>query len=262
MEDIWYEKIDTYLSGEMNPEEKLLFEAELAANNELASKFNIYKNIEKTLRIRQSYKEELAAIKNILKEPPANDPFKSEEESAEPKTNVSRLKTIYKPVLSVAASILVIILGYYLFFNKSQNSQQLASNYIDQNISEIGQGLSSAQDSLQKGIAAYNQKDYENALRLFQNVADSNPANRDAKEYIGYVYLLKKDYEKALEEFDELDKMNGKFNKGLFLKAVTLLQRNKEGDLDKAIQLLQQVVNTKLGGSEEAEEWLQKLKDR
>jgi hypothetical protein len=44
----------------------------------------------------------------------------------------------------------------------------------------------------------------------------------------------------------------------LFLKAVTLMQRNKQGDKEKAKQLLEQVKDQNLEGSKEAEEWLRK----
>ena len=48
-------------------------------------------------------------------------------------------------------------------------------------------------------------------------------------------------------------------NPGLFYKAVTLLKRNKEGDVKQAKELLEQVVKEHLDNSKEAAEWLKKF---
>ncbi|MEJ7680068.1 MAG: hypothetical protein WKG06_19850 [Segetibacter sp.] len=70
---------------------------------------------------------------------------------------------------------------------------------------------------------------------------------------------MKKDYDKALMHFDELAQKKGLFsNPGLFLKALTLLERNMGNDKDGAKKLLQQVVADKLEHSKEAEELLKK----
>jgi len=43
MHNIPLEKIEQYLHDELSVEERLLFESELATNNELASAFNLYR---------------------------------------------------------------------------------------------------------------------------------------------------------------------------------------------------------------------------
>jgi hypothetical protein len=52
--------------------------------------------------------------------------------------------------------------------------------------------MDASTDSLQQGIAAYNKKDYDKALLLFQNVYNTHRDNSDAKKYIGLVYLAEK----------------------------------------------------------------------
>ena len=120
--------------------------------------------------------------------------------------------------------------------------------------------MDASRDSLQLGIAAYNNKDYNRALQLFTGVEKNDTANSDAKKYAGLAYLQQQDYDKAIQQFDELSNMKGLFsNAGDFLKAVSLLERNKSGDKEEAKQLLQKVVTDKEEGSEQAEEWLKKM---
>jgi len=67
-------------------------------------------------------------------------------------------------------------------------------------------------------------------------------------------------WRQALQQFDELANMKDLYsNSGDFLKAVTLLERNKPGDKEEAKKLLQKVVHENEDGSQEAGEWLKKF---
>ncbi len=50
MNEKMLEKIEDYLNGPMNAEERKLFELEMAGNEELASAFRLYKSIEEEMR--------------------------------------------------------------------------------------------------------------------------------------------------------------------------------------------------------------------
>lgn len=64
------------------------------------------------------------------------------------------------------------------------------------------------------------------------------------KKFIGLVYLVTNNYDKVLQQFEELATRKDLYrNPGLFLKAVTLLNRNREGDKAQAKGLLERVVN-------------------
>ena len=158
----------------------------------------------------------------------------------------------------MAAASLVIAAALYFFF-RSETPYQLANTYVKEHLTLLSQTMNASNDTLQKGIAAFNNKEYNTALQLFQMAYQSNPANSKAKKNIGLVYLVTEEYEKALQQFEELAGTPGLYeNPGLFLMAVTLLERNKTGDEAKAKALLQQVVQQKKEGSKEAAQWLKK----
>lgn len=157
---------------------------------------------------------------------------------------------------AAAACLLLAMTVYFLY--PAKTPRQLAADYV-KSLTHIGQNMGTA-DSLQQGIEDYNNGNYNKALALFEGVYQVQPENSDAKEYMGRVYLMTKDYDKALVHFDELSqKKDLVSNPGVFLKAVTLLERNKRGDKEAAKLLLEQVVgNKRLEHKKEAAEWLKK----
>ena len=167
-----------------------------------------------------------------------------------------RKMTIRKWMMYAAAACILLAVALVINF-RSASPRQLAYEYIAAHYTYLSQTMSISSDSLQQGIAAYNNKDYNTALQLFEKVYQLNPANSKAKKSIGLVYLATKQYDKALQQFEELSNTPGLYeNSGLFLMAVTLLERNKQGDEARAKELLRQVVQQKTEGSKEAAKWL------
>jgi len=253
-----FEKIELYLNGELKNEELRSFESELAVNKELASMVKLYGAIDKEMGNNERFSKDEMALKKTLNKLNATY-FKSEPQRA--KGNIisfKKISTLQWLPYSIAASVIIIAA---LFFLNSTSPRDLAKNYVAQNATILSLTMSSqANDTLQAGIAAYNNKDYSKALQLFKSHCDNHPQSRSPKEYIGFVYLVTNNYDSALHEFDELSDMKGLFsNPGTFLKAVTLLLRNEEGDYEQAKQLLQQVIRERLEGSRQAEEWLKKF---
>jgi tetratricopeptide (TPR) repeat protein len=276
-------RIDDYLEGQMNIEEQRQFEFELETDKDLLLLFQMSKTIDTDMIESGRYIKDSIGLKESLQKAKAayslRNANKDLENDAVLKDSLQKVratynktskskpagtfylnrKTMYKISASIAACTILVVAIYFFSF-QTPKAQQLAGNYIQANLMEISQSMSMSQDSLQLGISAYNNKDYKKALHYFQGVGNNNPANRDANEYAGYVFLINNDYESALKNFDQLENLKGKFNKGKFLKALTLMERNKEGDIAQAKRLLQQVVNENAGGKKEAEEWLYKLK--
>lgn len=157
----------------------------------------------------------------------------------------------------VAAACLLLAVATYSFYSRD-NLHQLAADHV-KSLTHVYQNMGVA-DNFQQGIFEYNERNYDKALVLLKDVYRANPDNSDAKKYIGQAYLLKKDYDQALVHFDELSRRKDLItNPGVFLKAVTLLERNKQGDKEAAKALLEQVAHGNgLAHKKEATEWLKK----
>lgn len=237
--------IEAYFKGQLNDQEKLQME-ELCLNDpSFAKKVALYITIEEGIRqkLLDQKKQQWTESAEVTKTVKVVQ-FKK-----------SMLRKLI-PYMAAASLLVAVVLIYLLSIN---SPQKLASQYVSENLTSLSQTMNVSADSLQQGIAAYNKKDYNKALLIFDKVSQTHPDNINAKKYKGLVYLVTKDYDKALQEFDELSSIKEAYkNPGAFLKAVTMLQRNKKDDKSEAKRLLELVVKEKSEGSKVAERWLEK----
>ena len=242
------EYIESYFQHTLNPEERKSFEQKCEQDQEFAQDVAFY------LTTRQVLREELLEQKQAQ--------WREEKDTLEELPSIAPAKrsVLRSWVAYAAAACLVLAASVYLFETTS-SPQKLASTYVDKNYSQLSIEMGGdLKDSIQRGIAAYNNKEYDSALEMFKGVEQGNPEKSYAKQYTGLVYLQMKDYDNALAHFDALSKMPGlQSNPGDFLKAVTLLERNRTGDKEEAKTLLQKVIDEKEEGSKEAEEWIKKF---
>ncbi|MCC6287150.1 MAG: tetratricopeptide repeat protein [Chitinophagaceae bacterium] len=250
------ELIENYLGGNLPPEESILFEKELLADEELNSLFNMYRTIDTDMKNAEKYKDQEQALKNTLQQLNAKY-FKAEA----PVVQMRKKNDFIRVAMAAAAGLVLIIAAYFAFFQSSNNPTQLADKYVQREFTHLSLTMDGVQDSLQMGMAAYNDKDYQKALQIFEGLYKNHPDDNYVLKYKGLAYLLTKNYDKALSGFDELAAKKHLFsNDGLFLKAITLLQRNQAADKDAAKQILEQVVAEKAEGNAMAEDWLKKWK--
>lgn len=247
------EQIEAYLAGSMSPGERISFETALKNNPALSELLHLYQSIEHEMSLTEKFSDQEAALKNTLLD--LNTAYFK---PATPVVKLSNQQRIYRFAIAAAAMLLLMVAGYRLLEPGKSNIRQLADRYVQEDLAHLSITMDGAKDSLQLGIAAFNKKDYPDAIKWFEAVYAVHPENSDALKYTGIAYLTVKDYARALACFDELAAKKDLFsNPGLFLKAVTLLQRNQGDDKIQAQQLLQQVVNEQLEGNGKAAQWLQ-----
>lgn len=250
-----FEKFEKYLQGEMGEEEKTVFEAELSSNEELNSEFKVYRTIETEMSVNEQNSGHENELKSSLEILNARY-FKPRQEGSTKLVSLYSNK-LFKAAMAIAAGLVVLLAAYFVFIQPVQDPQYLANHYIETHLQQLSQTMDASADSLQLGISAYNNKEFDKALHFFRGVQDDQPENSEAIKNAGFAYLVTEDYDKALQQFDNLAAMKNLYsNPGLFLKAVTLIQRNEEGDIQEAKQFLEQVVKEEAEGSDQAEEWL------
>ena len=235
--------IEDYFTGRLSQQEKLEFEDKCASDPAFAAEVAFY------ISVRDKMKQELQDQKK-----------KGFDElyvqlSKQPKPLIRK---IY-PYIAAAAACLILFVGWRIFFG-SPSMQNIADNYIRENLSTLSVTMGGQQDQLRLGIAAFNNGNYSEAEQLFTSAATANPSNPEPVQYLGQVYLVTERYNEAIAEFDKLSKNAALFaNPGLFYKAVALMKRAGKGDKEQARQILLQVAQQRLVGYKEAEAWLKKI---
>jgi len=240
------EYIESYFQQTLGSEEKETFERRCETDETFAKEVAFY------ITSRQALKEAL------LKEKFQSFKEAASKEDSAPIIAITKRSIFSRYITYAAAACLLLVASVYLFETQT-SPKKYAANYIKSNYSALSQTMDASHDSLQLGIAAYNNKNYSRALQLFTGVEQNDPQNSDAKKYAGLTYLQQHNYDKAIIEFDALSNMKLFSNPGDFLKAISLLERNATGDKEEAKKLLQKVVENKEEGNEKAQEWLNKL---
>jgi tetratricopeptide (TPR) repeat protein len=149
---------------------------------------------------------------------------------------------------AAAAIVIGIVFGVFMWM-KPVSTEQLAEQYMRNNLQTLGVTMGSKEDSLQAGLRLYNESKYAEALIQFESIIQSDSSKFTALEYAGITALQLKEYDKALYWFIQLENQPGLFsNPGKFYHALTLMKRNLPGDNDKSYQLLNDVVTNNLAG--------------
>lgn len=208
-------------------------------------------HLEMKAKFREIYR------KNLVEGEETNPKIDSISPSKENSKNSPVRKLVY--YMAAAAAVACIVIGIQVF-KSSGSPQQLADQYIKENLLTLGVTMSSLRDSIQTGLQLYNEGKFREALAHFEMMRLSDTSSFTVKEYAGLSALRLKEYNKALSYFEQLEIYNNLYaNPALILQSVTLMERSQPGDAAKAKLLLQKIVDQDLEGKVSAQEWLRKL---
>ena len=155
MNEEHYIIFDQYLEDELSPDERSNFENQLSENQELALAFQNFKEVQAQLENKFGLETERKAYKENLK-------MISDSHFSNKNTKVITLK----PWMYMAAASVVLLLGIFLF-NPSSNP-----NFDDYNQFEAAHFVERGDqaDYLKQAENAYNSKDYQKAIPLFESL--------------------------------------------------------------------------------------------
>ena len=243
------EQIENYFQGTLNAVEVREFEKAIQNDPDFAKEVAFYMssvatvkdqlNEEKKLRFRQVYDSSKMIVADQL---------------APTKTKGAVIRQIWKYAVAAAVFSAVLVSAY--LYTKSPTPQQMAQEFILQDLTNLG-SLMGVGDSLELGKRLNGDGRHMEALVVFENILQREPANVKALEFAGVEAIHLEDYNKALKYFGDLANMQGLYaNPGNFYTAVTLMKRNQPGDNERAKQLLELVVKNNSTYSERATSWL------
>ncbi|MHA4843922.1 tetratricopeptide repeat protein [Flavitalea antarctica] len=244
------EHIENYFQGTLNAVEAREFEKAIQNDPDFAKEVAFYMssvatvkdqlNTEKKARFRQVYDSSKMVVADHLA--PAD-------------SKGAIVRKIWKYAVAAAVFSAVLVSGY--LYTKNPSPQQMADKFISEEFQTLGVTMGTTADSMTMARQLNDKGKYAEALAIFENLAKQYPTDVKAREYAGIAALMMKEYDKALQYFQNLSSVQGlKSNPGNFYTAVTLMKRNQPGDNDKAKKILQNVVKNKETHSEIAEAWL------
>lgn len=212
MNEEQYLLFENYLNNYLNFEDKENFENDLKSNQQLASAFEVYKNL--NTHLQQKFENE-----NQL-----ND-FKANLESAKKlmnkkETKIFSIKTIYYAIAACFALVFGLII-----YNSNQSDPTFIDYYQKQNANFTERGdviktLKQAQD-------AFNKDDYKLAASLFETILKTYP--RPEIEFFYGISLMQinKFYESEMV-FDRLIKGNSVYKNNAIWNLALLKLKQKD----------------------------------
>lgn len=240
------EYIDEYFKGPQTAALSRQFEQRLLDDASFAEEVAFYLTAQRVFQ-QQARDEKIARFKKLYIERPAA-----------PVAPVASITPFRKRWYYVAAAAVVVGLIFTVTLLMPQSKQQMADRYIRQELGDLGVSMSATVDSIELARSLYNKGRFSDALGISEAIISRSPGNLKALEYAGVSNLRLQQYDKALAWFKQMASYKGYSNKGTFYQALTLIKRDKPGDLPQAKLLLEQVVNEDLEGREIAREWLAK----
>lgn len=127
----------------------------------------------------------------------------------------TEVKPIRRSILMWAASAAAVVIAFVLWMLAPDTTavtyEQLADNYLAEEFYENQEDSRGEQDVEQlnlQAIFAYNQKDFETAIGLYENIVQSGQANDRHYFFLGLSYLYLDRYDEAITNLQQVPAVN------------------------------------------------------
>lgn len=229
--------ISKYINGDLKGEELIAFEKLLQQDKALYDEVNFHKIVDETLaenyqaiqKIDEGERLEFEGILSKVMDGEKVDKERRSDLSEEVGASSSGLIRKLFPLTALAAAAAVL---FFIF--SSPNLSKLAN----QNYSAYKLQLSEPKlgSNIQEGIQAYQNKDYETALNIFNQTKSGDLKLHLAKG--NAEYNLEK-YDDAIKTFNQVKEKTGNQNYKNYANWYLALTHLKKGDKSQAMNLLE-----------------------
>ncbi|MBI9053935.1 MAG: hypothetical protein JEY96_08975 [Bacteroidales bacterium] len=228
-----FEVIEKYIDGELEGSELINFEKLLSTDDDIKHNYNL------SLEINNSIKEDdVIALRETM-----NYMYNEEE------TKVRRIPTVFakRKVYYAAASIALLVatggIVQKLAHPDLDNNAVYEKYYAPYDATvTYRSGNTEVDRILLKALERYEDRDFENALVLFEEVVSSHGDDMSVKLYTGISYMEEEKYQKASTSFSKIIVNND----NLFIeqaKWYLSMCYIKTGSDNDAVYLLKELIN-------------------
>lgn len=217
------ENIDAYLANQMGVDERAAFEDQIAADSNLeqeVKKYALEREAVKML-LQEEYRQKVkgwlktetiektdASVKTTTSPtdiPQEDTPVIKLEPQSKDTARVVPLRGLRR-ILSIAASVLVLVLaGTYYFASSNYSSQAIIdTNYLVADSPGDRSGDTAGSAAFVAALQTYFAEDYQGALTQFAKITEGEQDYIAAQYYLAHAALNLQDYTTSLNVFDRL----------------------------------------------------------
>ncbi len=242
------DQIEKYLNGGLSKEETKDFELKLNENYEFAEEVKLYKYVNEGLGeeswFEMGIEKDNIQYQMMLKAANSSEGQKTQRDLLEAKEvyfakqrQAKQRRRIYVAISSAAAALLFLLMTTVLA--PSQSSDELfVAHFTNNDMPSLVSRSNDGVNDLFKGIQAYNNENYKEAINYFDNYyTEANAINPLVYSYSGWAYAYTGDDKKAFSDFNKLaDSDHLDSSKGLWFNALLHLKLNETKEAKSSLQ--------------------------
>jgi len=200
--ELYLKRIEAYFDEQMSVEEKTTFESELKSSPELSEATEKYKISRQAIDLLSEQ-----ALRSQLKDwrkkkdgiVTINEPLEKPVEVPKPEAKVRTMWSNSIKKMAAAASFILLATAAYIFIDFPASNDSLTAYFY----SPTGEDRVKSSGDLNWNAAMkeFNDKNYDEAVSLFQKI---NPSNDVTEFYLAQSFFHLKDYQSAKENYQKV----------------------------------------------------------
>lgn len=208
MEKENFTKIDAYLNNQLSPQEKAAFESAMNQDASLQKEVKVYQLERKATQIllKNNFRDKIKKSRAVSSV--SWDSIMEAEEGTETQqaAKVVKIRSLRR-ILSLAASVLVLVLAGSVWWSNSQfsNKQLVNEGYFEAASAGNKSGGDAVNPIFQGGLQAFFvNKDYTQAIAQFSAIPTTDLDYLAAQYYLGHSQLQQKEFTAAIDAFEKI----------------------------------------------------------
>lgn len=252
MEEQQFDKIESYLDGQLSGAALTAFEQQLQTDSTLAAMTEEHRIAHNAIEllIEEDLRKELAMLREEEATVPAAITPKvvqmpERTATAAITASTPRRRSLF-PRLAAAASIILLI-GFFTLQYTGNSSSVLDQHFTEYPMPEINRsGKVTDKHPLASGLNDYKIENYEEAIRYFQSIPVEDQRYNEAQFYLGHSFYKNKEYTAASNTYRQLVQSGDiRFlDKAEWYQLRSLIAANQQKS-DQFTNLLNKMINDK-----------------
>lgn len=211
------ERIERYIQNDMTPEESIQFESQASNNQILKDKIN-------EVRLLLLGVQEASLTAKL-------EDFHTNLDAQNGDSQTNKIFP-FKKWLLAAAMIAVIAIGFWLLIDSFNANENLYSKYYKADPGLLSAMSFSDNYQFDRAMIEYKTANYDSALKNWETLLIANPKNDTLHYFIGASYLALDKNEKAIQNFEEVLKIQTSyfFSDANWYKGLALIKEGKKAE--------------------------------
>ncbi|MEQ9438256.1 MAG: tetratricopeptide repeat protein [Cyclobacteriaceae bacterium] len=192
MDELTFERIESYLQGTLTPAEREQFEADMRKDETLREEVTLQRQLISSIET-ESVRQ---LLENIHEENFSEVPVEEEEET--PVVPMQPRRRL--PYMAVAASVALLVLaGWWFFMQQSPSPESLYAAYFTPAAGLPTTLGYSENTDFAEGMVSYKMEEYAEAVQWWQPLLQADPTNDTLNYYLGVASLANEQAPEAID---------------------------------------------------------------